>query len=554
MIVIGVNLGATQNSKTLKDGGVCIIENGKILLSTAEERITHTKYEGGFEKSLPFCLTHLGLKPDKVDVLVVSSCCDIIRNPKEISFSCHLYPRKVYSINHHYSHALSAYMVSPFQEALIVVLDGGGNLLDTDNSQWWSSRREQSSYFIGRGINIDLIGRDFEAPYESGLGEVFRYFTHHLGWRTSEAGKVMALAALGNPRRFSDKKIFDFDADTGILTSRIKNDPFNNLNLYKHLINLGYGNIPLRKPEDEINQIHMDLARHIQDEIENAITSKITYLSNTTGIKNLCLSGGVALNCVANEKILSETPIENIFIQPAAGDQGQSIGNAIYGSIKFGEWSNDHTFFSPYLGAEYDWDKQIQTLSISRNIVYHKIESMEILSQSVAEQIASGKIVAWVQGRSEVGPRALGNRSILADPRDIKTKARFNSIKKREWFMPVAPSLIEEELHKYFNTNISSPYMLRAVQATETAQREIPSVIHCDNSSRIQTVNRLQNQLFYDLLLKFKSISNGIPVLANTSFNKRGEPIVENAKDALRSFLEMDLDILVIGNWIFKKS
>jgi len=554
MIVVGLNLGVTRYSKTLKDGGVCIIDNGKIVLATAEERISRIKYGGGFDKSLPFCLSHLGLSPNDIDALVISSCCEIIRNPRDIPVSGLISPQEVYPINHHYSHALSAFMASPFEEALIIVLDGGGNLLDSNNAEWWVSRREQSSYYLGKDILVKLIGRDFENPFESGLGEVYRYFTHHLGWRTSDAGKVMALAALGNPNRFNDHKLFDFDPDSGILTSRISNDPLNQLTLYEYLRSSGYGEIIPRKPEEDITQIHMDLARHVQDEIGNAITSKVAYLSKTTGIKNVCLAGGVALNCVVNEKILTEIPIDNIFIQPAAGDQGQSIGNAIYGSMKYGEWKRNQVFFNPYLGAEYDWDKQISRLSIGENISFYRIENKEKLTQVIAEQIASGRLVGWVQGRSEVGPRALGNRSILGDPRDIKTKARLNVIKNREWFMPIAPSIMEEELHKYFDTNISSPYMLRAVRSTQTAHREIPAVVHYNGSSRIQTVNRIQNPVFYELLLCFKSISNGVPVLANTSFNRHGEPIVENAEDALVSFLGMDLNTLVIGNWIIEKS
>ena len=554
MIVVGLNLGETHYSKSLKDGGVCIIDNGKIALTIAEERISRNKYGCGFEKSLPFCLHQLGLTLGEVDIMVVSSCCESIRNPKDIPVNGDMKPHEVYSINHHYSHALSSYMVSPFDEALIVIMDGGGNLLDNDVHEWWSVKREQSSYYIGKGNNIKLIDRDFESPFESGFGEVYRYFTHHLGWATSDAGKVMALAAYGNPKKFSDKKIFDFDPETGDLTCRIRNIPLDDLNLYDHLRALGYGDIPPRKPEDEITQIHMDLARHVQDEIECAIATKLIYLSKITGIKNACLAGGVALNCVANEKILSETPIENIFIQPAAGDQGQSIGNAIYGSMKYGEWKNPNVYFNPYLGPNHDWEKEISTISFNEGIVSQRIETWEKLIDFVARRLTSGKLVGWVQGNSEVGPRALGNRSILADPRCLATRTKLNSIKNREWFMPIAPSLLEEDLSRYFDTNISSPYMLRAVRATDIARKDTPAVIHHDGTSRIQTVNQRQNPIFYELLQRFKTITNGIPMLANTSFNRRGEPIVETARDALDAFLGMDLDILVIGNRILEKS
>ncbi len=556
MLIAGINLGSTRSSKQLRDGGACIVSDGRILVATAEERISRNKRAGGFDQSLPAILRHHGLTIKDLDHVVVSSCCE---NTDSISGSNALVsfaPDKIHFVSHHLSHAVSCFGVSNFEEALIIVADAGGSVLEGNSPKWWTLPREQSTYYIGSDRGIQLIGRDFDGPYEAGLGEIFRYFTHHLGWKSTDAGKVMSVAALGDPKRFRHVSLVTFNSWSGQLESSIANDPVNPATLPRFFAENGFTAVPARNPQDEVTQVHFDLARYVQDQVGDALLGKITHLSKESGLRQLCLAGGVALNCVINDRILRETPIERIFVQPAAGDHGQSLGNAIWGANLVGEWVNGQGHFSPYLGIQYDWNLEIAEVShiladrVGIQCTYHENNT---LLRVTAARLADGKIVGWVQGRSEIGPRALGNRSILADPRQASSKQRLNSIKKREWFVPVAPAVLEEAASEYFQTDWPSPYMLRAVPVRAMTSALVPAVIHADNSARIQTVNREQNTQFYDLIAEFGKLS-GVPILANTSFNGKGQPIVETAKEAAISFLDLGLDMLVIGNWIFERS
>lgn len=549
MIVVGINLPSTELDKNLKDGGVCVVEDGQIKFAIAEERISREKRAGGFQASLQYALDNLNLKKTDIDLIVYSSCCETIRPQFRIK---NFENTKTLPCNHHFSHALSAYLTSPFDEAIIIVCDAGGNLLDSSNAQWWISKREQHSYYIARGNDISLDSRDFENPRTSGLAEIYRAFTHYLGWRSSiYANKVMALSAFGDPNFSLGKKIFYMD-QYGSMLSVIENNPNDPILMVKNLLKkYCLETIEERKPDDRIIECHKNLASWIQSETEKALFAKINWLVKKTGIQNLCLSGGLAYNCSAIGKILDYTSAKNIFVHPASGDHGQSVGNAIYGYIEVAGNIQRSSFFSPYLGGE-------ENLSLESIRKYTKENSnLEISYQKnialcVAELIAKNEIVAWFQGRSEYGPRALGNRSILANPSDSFMRDKLNVIKGRESFMPFAPSVISERAKDFFEISFESPYMTAAFKTVKNKIDLIPAVVHVDDTSRIQMIRKEQNSRFYEVISHFYKLTN-IPLVLNTSFNGPGEPIVETFRDALDTFLSLDIKYLAAGDFLIKK-
>lgn len=554
MLTLGLNVGTTRSGKRLKDGGVCIIQDGYIC-GLSEERVTRVKHAGGYDCSLAVALNWLGAELADFDAIVVSSCCESVPTDKRLpGLAAQDTTLITYVPSHHLSHAYSAFFVSPFEEALIAVADAGGNVIGPQgHAEWWRDHREQSSYYIGRGDSICLIGRDFDQPMEAGLGEVYRAFTYYLGWHSSTfSANTMALAAYGDPEHFAKLRLFEFDGRH--LKSRLINNPVDPVGMVSHWACRQGAKIPEpRDPRAPLSQSYVDLAAFIQRELEEALIRKITFLSESTGIRQLCIAGGVGLNCVANRRILDETPIERIFIQPASGDSGQAFGNALYGYHYLLDQPRVQVHFSPYLGLPYDLSLQ----SLERIVSRYSPQSMKMTRMTdattkVAEMLSQGKVLAWYQGRSEYGPRALGNRSILADPRSPAIRERCHEIKKREFFRPFAPSVLEERAQDYFDIEVPSPYMLLIAKAKPHATLQVPAVLHTDSTARLQTVSRDDNPLFYDLLLKFEHIT-GIPMILNTSFNRRGEPMVETPNDALNTFYDLDLDGLVMGDVLVER-
>src|SRR5579885_1978174 len=359
MKVLGVNLATNSRDKVLRDGGACVVIDGQVVIAIAEERVTRVKTASGFARSVSYCLDSLDIKLGDLDAVVVSSCLDLDRQDKKLWGFHGIEEDKLhYLSSHHLSHAYSSFMVSPFDEALIIVMDSGGNFLDNDSisaDEWWKCRREQNSYYIGRGNEITLIGRDFDKPFDVGFGEVYRAFTYYLGWHSYvHSGKTMALSTYGSPERFKNVELFRTREDR--LVSLMKNDPLNPIKMIQQFaqrIGIDFGEP--RNPDEPIEDIHRDLAYLVQNRFEKALMEKITLLYKLTGIKNLCLAGGVALNCVANSKILTTTPIENLFVVPAAGDTGQCLGNALYGYYSLLNQQNrmKSKHFSPFLGRKY---------------------------------------------------------------------------------------------------------------------------------------------------------------------------------------------------------
>ena len=444
------------------------------------------------------------------------------------------YKGDVLMIEHHLSHAGSSFLVSPFKESAILTIDGVGE---------WST----AAYGVGKENQIELLQ---EMRFPHSLGLLYSAFTYYLGFKVNSAEyKVMGLAPYGEPlfydlilRELVDLKddgsfklnMRYFSYDYGL---KMTNSRFDKL----------FGS-PLRSPESEIKKFHQDIASSLQKVTEEIVLKIANHLYKETALENLCLAGGVALNCLGNSRILKETPFKELFIQPGSSDAGGAVGVAAYIYYTLLNKQRSFEWKDAYLGPGYS-QAEIKEFLIRRGIPFREYSRQELLkvtSRFLAEQ----NIIGWFQGRMEFGPRSLGNRSILADPRKVENKDRVNQkVKYRESFRPFAPSIIWEKATDYFEIDRESPFMLLTFKVKS---KEIPAVTHVDNSARLQTVKREENELFYDLLSEFYNLT-GCSALLNTSFNLRGEPIVCTPEEAYLSFMRSGMDYLILGNCVLDK-
>jgi carbamoyltransferase len=552
MRIIGLNSGVTNYGMPLKDGGICLIEDGEIKYVLHEERISGKKFAGGFEHSLKECLRLSNLKLEDIDLFVFSSCCDTIWNEKELQ-TLNLPKNKFISLDHHMSHAFSSFAISDFDDALVVVIDNEGNILESTNKIYWKCPIERTSYYHAKRdsngkIEMTLLERDGDDGSIS-IGEAYRNFTFYLGWKSYVyAGKVMGLAPFGTDKLKTD--IFTFS--NGKLICNLPNEHESPEQSIKQFLE-NHLNQEVLPPIYDVQGIdyikYSDFAHLIQSEIERAITLKIGHLLKKYNLKHVCLSGGVALNCTVNSKLLSSELIEDIFIPPAPGDSGQCLGNALYGYNLLCEQQKINAKkikFSPYLGRDFS-EKEIET-AINKNASKIKVKKIQDLKEIVS-LLKNNKVIGWFNGRSEMGPRALGNRSILADPRSREMHIRLNNIKNREMFRPLAPVVMEEYVQDYFEIikqKHNYEFMLFALQVNSA---NIPAVTHVDNSARAQTVTKEQNPKLYALLKEFYN-ETGLPVLMNTSLNYSGDPLCDTPEDAISCLLKTEIDFLVIDNYL----
>ena len=469
---------------------------------------------------------------------------------------------KINFSEHHFSHAASAFYPSPFEEAIILTLDGVGE---------WAT----TTIAHGKGNQIKILK---EIYFPHSLGLLYSAFTYYTGFKVNSGEyKVMGLAPYGKPiyKELILKNLIDLKDDGSF---RLDMSYFNfatGLTMTNKKFDDLFGE-PARKSEEELlTQFHMDIAASVQSITEEVVLRLAKNIAREYKIKNLCMAGGVALNCVANGKILKDKIFENIWVQPAAGDAGGSLGAAL--GYWYHELKNNRivdvsdSMKGSYLGPKFDSEKIKRELNLLKANFkeYKEDELIEILSKELSEE----KTVGWFQGRMEFGPRALGGRSILADPRSEKMQKELNlKVKFRESFRPFAPSILNEEVENWFDLNVSSPYMLLVadikkeiqipmtnaqeslfgINKLNTKRSKIPAVTHVDYSARIQTVHKETNSKYYKLIKKFKE-RTGCPILVNTSFNIRGEPIVCTINDAYKCFMGTDLDILVCENVILYK-
>jgi len=501
-------------------------------------------------KAIKYCLDSEGIDVNDLDLIVASSSMvySLERRWRNLTkgavaqFLPSLKDRKKIIIcNHHLSHAASTFWCSPFKKAAILIVDGAGNILK-------NKKIEHTSIFKGERNGIKLIKRissSYNKP--NSLGYMYSLATIFIGFDSFRESKTMGLAAYGSTDclKHYDKAVKYLGKGEYRVSPHFQiTEDFTIPHGYKKVFGRPRDNgKPLRK-------LDKNIAFAVQEKLEEILIELCSYAYRQTECTNLCLAGGVALNCTANGKIIENTPFKNIFIQPAASDDGTALGNALYGWHVLLKKRKRFIMKNAYLGRCYSRADIARAVEKWKGwIKYNKSPN---IAKQTARLLSKGKIIGWYSGSSEIGPRALGHRSILADPRNPRMKTLLNKkVKHRESFRPFAPSVLNERASEYFHIQSESPFMLMAVR-TKQPER-IPAVAHVDNSSRIQTVTKKDNGLFYDLIYEFYKIT-GIPMLLNTSFNDRDEPIVETPYDAIKCFLETHMDYLVIENQIIAKT
>lgn len=580
MIILGLNINHADTSS-------CLIVNGKIIASIEEERFIRKKHYAGFPiNAIEFCLEFAQIQLEDVDfvtlnfspfanfkkkflyglrnIILLSTLKKILSFKKKLFISSDLknylnknnFKGKVINVEHHLSHISSSYYNSQFSEAIGLTLDGFGDFCSTET-------------FLCKNSKIQSLKKVY---FPHSLGILYQSITQFLGFKNyGDEYKVMGLASYGEPKylqkfenliTYDEKNYFSLNLD---FFTHHKNSNFNyNFsegipkfpNLYSDKMIELLGND--RNVNEEIKKIHMDIACSLQKCFENIIFSILNKLYVNFNIENLCLAGGCALNSKLNGLIKKNTKFKNIFIQPNAGDAGGSMGSALY-FLKNNKKSNSKYFLNEinkcYLGSEYS-NNFIEKNLINKNEKLRQFNVKKLNDQNlyadVAKKISSNQIIGWFKGRCEWGPRALGNRSILADARNPKIKDILNvKIKLRETFRPFAPAVLEEFSDTYFELSYPSPFMLNVVNAKQLAKDQVPSVVHVDNTCRVQTVSKNDNYHFYNLIQQFYKIT-GVPIVLNTSFNEN-EPIVLTPDHAFNCFERTAMDCLVLENWIISR-
>ena len=558
MITLGLNYSQ------MHDSSACLVRDGELLFAVAEERISRQKHDARFpELSIRACLDFAKLRAEQIDEICIGwqkpwatyrhdlklfltgqwpvRYLDVLNSSRHFASMWHQngganpFTRLFGSskarfrfVEHHLAHALSAYCYSGFDDSAVVVMDGRGAWEAT--SIWHGSK--------GRLEHVLTIN------WPDSIGHFYACFTVFLGFvPNADEWKVMGLAPYGKPgvdlTMFLDPSVRPYQVHTTRL--------------------VGNGGRPYsgwpaalgspREPESDISELHKDIAYAVQDLCETAMVNVVRLALEKTRSRNLCLAGGVALNSKANGKIVAAGIVDNLFVQPAAADDGVALGAALAPFLDGGQRLPLRPMRHVYLGPSFD-DGAIELALKTYKIRYTRLADP---AATAAELLTQGKILGWYQGRMEFGPRALGNRSILADPRDPEMNAKVNNaVKFREWWRPFAPSLKRESAPEYLESAYDSPFMILTAQVRPEERSVIPSVTHVDGSARPQTVEKETNPLYYRLIDEFGK-RTGVPVIMNTSFNLRGEAIVHTPTDALRTFFSSGMDALVLGSFLVEK-
>ena len=582
------------------DSAAALIEDGRIVAAAQEERFTRKKHDASFpENAIEYCLTQAGVSLGDIDYVAfydkpflkferlletyiafaprgfTSFKMAIPVWLKEKLFQKDLlrkqfaafdpdfdWQNKLLFAEHHQSHAASAFFPSPFDDAVVLTMDGVGE---------WAT----TSVAMGHGNSLQMT-KEIHFPHSLGL--LYSAFTYYIGFRVNSGEyKVMGLAPYGEPK-YKDRildNLMDLKEDGSFRLDQSYFDYCTGLKMTNDKFDELFGG-PARGAEQLLDQNHMDLAASVQAVTEEVVLRLIRSLAKETGMRNLCLAGGVALNCVANGKILRDASFDNVWVQPAAGDAGGALGAALTAYHSFQDQPREAShgldkMQGSYLGPAFetaDTEQRLRAVGADFSV----LDDDEII-KATAEALAAEKAVGWFQGRMEFGPRALGGRSILGDPRSPTMQKTLNlRVKYRESFRPFAPSVRREDVAEWFELDGDSPYMLMVADVSESRRRqmteaenalfgidklnvprsEIPAVTHVDYSARIQTVHAETNPRYHALLTRFKELT-GCPVVVNTSFNVRGEPIVCTPEDAFRCFMGSDIEVLVIGNCLLEK-
>jgi carbamoyltransferase len=548
-------LGITDT--VCQDNAAAILVDGELVAMVEEERLNRIKHAPRMapQKAIQWCLDKAKVKFEDVDIIAIGfdhpntvfldnmknkvkrfvKRQTILRNAREeyrywkrhryhlAQLDPYLKMRdKVMFVRHHMAHAASSFYLSGFEEANIISLDGSGG-------------QDAGLLGIGRGTEIEAV---HHVDRETSWGEFYERFTGALGFKPhSDEGKVMGLAAYGNPRG----ELFPFIH-------------MSNGTEFPHYDREGFlkaiaGVRPRQPGISPINGYHEEVAARLQYALEQVVGKMSEVLHRQSGYTDLCMAGGTALNCSCNGKLLSLPHVKRIFVQPAAADCGTALGAAVYAHVKLTGRRPQTRFNHLYWGPEFS-NQEIEPVLRQAKVPYRKVED---IGAETAKLIRDNKIVGWFQGRMEVGPRALGGRSILANPLDVRMKDAVNNhVKFRESWRPFAPSILAEHMEEYFGTRHPSPFMILAFQAREEVKSKIPAALHVDGTGRPQTVERETNPRYWSLISEFKKLT-GVPVVLNTSFNVAGQPIVCTPKDALGTFYICGLDALSIGDFIVEK-
>ncbi len=542
------------------DAACCILKEGQLVAAAEEERFTRIKFDPSIpQHALRYCLREAGLSIADIDCIafyedpqkkLARQLWSGVVNKEQIKQEQNFnkaekeirqilgFEGPIRYYDHHLSHAASTFYFSGFEDAAIFTVDGVGE---------WAT----TTYGTGEGKDINLFE---EVHFPHSLGLLYSTITSYLGFRVNNGEyKVMGLAPYGVPK---------YEQEISQLITSLQDGQYE-LNLpffdfikgkrmYSDLLPELMGR-PARKRESAIEQFHIDVAKSLQVVLESILIEKANYLYEKTQSPNLCMAGGVALNCVANGKILKNSKFEKLFVQPASNDAGGALGVATLAHVDLsGETPQKKAMKNVYLGPGYHSNDVIKLLKATNiNFENYSEDNAAFLGET-AKRLAEGKVIGWFSGRMEFGPRALGGRSILADPRNPRMKDRINAmVKKREGFRPFAPSAILEKVSEHFEIDHPSPFMLETCQVI--SKLELPAITHVDGSARLQTVSEADNRPYYLLLKAFDALTN-CPILLNTSFNIRGEPIVCTPEDALKCFITTDIDCLSIEGIIIDRN
>jgi carbamoyltransferase len=558
MLTLGINYSQ------MHDSSACIVRDGELLFAVAEERISRLKHDAGFPRNaIQACLDFAKVRAEQLDEVCFGwqtagpgfrhdlKCIATGGLPitylnlltttlhflsmwhqkggaKKFAQQFGPTKAKMRFVDHHLAHAISAYAYSGYGDATIVVMDGRG--------AW-----EATSIWRGHDGNIDHV---LTIPFPNSIGYFYSEFTEFLGFqRNSDEWKVMGLAPYGKPgvdlSAFIDVKAAPYHIRTKRLVANGAT-PFADMSAL-----LG----PARVPESDINERYKDIAYAVQDACERAMMNVVRMAIEKTGCHDVCLAGGVALNSKANGKIAASGLVEKMFVQPAASDDGVALGAALAPYLDGNRKLPNKAMRHGYWGPCFD-DNAIESALRTYKLHYTRLSDP---ASTAAELLAQGKILGWFQGRMEFGPRALGSRSILADPRDPEMNAKVNNaVKFREWWRPFAPSIKKEAAGEYLESATDSPFMILTAQVRPEKRSVIPSVTHVDGSARPQTVEKEINPLYWRLIDEFEK-RTGVPVIMNTSFNLRGEAIVHTPTDAIRTFFSSGMDALLIGSFLVEK-
>jgi carbamoyltransferase len=559
------------------DVSACLLRDGAIAFAIAKERITRVKHASGFYKEvIDYCLEAEGITLDDVDLIVRN--CYILPVPeleeRLVYFDAPgflpefergeaakhpLYRSgqdRVVTISHHLAHAYSAFAASPFEEGIVMIVDGVGSY-QSDVMEAYPATdtatplaRESESYYKFKGVELECLKKVWMEPDRGflsdefytmpGLGALYSRASTYIFGDWNKCGELMGLA------------------------------PYGRHDQVKHLLELTDGKLQVPRWTDDFKEPYIfdgsnwekspsmrhweDLAWRVQDDTENVLLGRARWLRETTGAKNLCMAGGVALNCVANGRVAREAGFDNVWIQPAAGDDGIAIGCAYYGWLKILKQRRSFVMDHSYVGKPYS--EQEAASALQKFLVRIQVDAKrsENVCRDTAKLLADQRVIGWFQDRSEFGPRALGNRSLLADPRKPEMKDILNSrVKHRQAFRPFAPIVLAERMKDVFEGEEDSPFMLIAKPVRPEWRDKIPAIVHVDGTARVQTVREATNPMLYRLLKEFEALT-GVPVLINTSFNIKGEPIVETPEDAVACFLNTGIDNLILHDTVVSKS